>query len=248
MAPGDPYMKRTRLFMARYLQGDDDMLNFEQLLQDLQNKAAQVANDVDVDAQVETARDAVQKVKERLEADPNARNAALGGGALLMLLMASKGGRRALGTVAKTGAVAAMGALAYKAWQERNGEAVGDVAPEDAAAAGFVTSDAADPEFSRGMIEAMAVAAHADGVIDAAELELIDTALKDAGLDISDLQVGGVSGAVLERIARSAKTPNHGCPDLCRRQPGHGGSKAQMKPRFSHLWPRDWASHRGMLH
>ena len=184
-------------------------MNFENLLKDLQERAGQIASEVNLDEQISSVKDATREVRERIENDPNSRNAALGGGALLMLMMASKGGRRLVGEVAKTGAVAAMGALAYKAWKERNGGEVADAAPSDVAVAGFVTDEERNPSFSRAMVETMVAAAHADGEIDEAEMEAVDGAAKAAGLDLSQIASEASKEARLERIAAAARTPNH---------------------------------------
>ena len=125
-------------------------MNLDNLLKDLQERAGQIASEVDLNEHITSVKDATRQVRERIESDPNARNAALGGGALLMLMMASRGGRKLMGEVAKTGAVAAMGALAYKAWKERNGGEVADTAPSDVAVAGFVTDAERNPSFSSG--------------------------------------------------------------------------------------------------
>lgn len=179
------------------------------LLKDLQARAGEIAGDIDVDKHVEDARTAAKKVKEKIETDPNARNAALGGGALLMLLMASKGGRKLVGNVAQTGAVAALGALAYKAWRDRGGSNGGEVTTEEVAAAGFIADREADQDFSRALVETMVAAAHADGEIDMEEMEIIDAAMKDAGFDITQIDKNASSQMVLNHISAAARTPNH---------------------------------------
>ncbi|MEL6245690.1 MAG: DUF533 domain-containing protein [Pseudomonadota bacterium] len=181
------------------------MVNVERLLEDLRNRAEAIADEVDVDAQVEDAKAMARRVKERLETDETARTYAMGGGVLLAALLATRGGRRLTGNVAKTGLVAGLGALAYRAWQQRQGEA----APS-AGAPGFVAGDAAEPDFSAAIVHAMATAAHADGVIDPEEMEALDGAARDAGGELSSLVDGSLDEAAsLDLIARAAKTPNH---------------------------------------
>lgn len=184
------------------------MIDAEKILKDLQERAEAAAESVDVDGKVEDAKALARKVKDRLETDETARNYAIGGGVLLAALLATKGGRKLTGSVAKTGLVAGLGALAYKAWQDRQGNA--GASADDAAQAGFVTSDSADVDFSAAVVHAMATAAYADGVIDPDEMEAIDGAAREAGQDATDLVDGSMSEAAsLDLIASAAKSPNH---------------------------------------
>lgn len=187
------------------------MIDVEKILNELKSRAGELAESVDADTRLEDAKEMARKVKTRIETDENTRNAAIGGGALLALLMATGGGRKLIGGVAKTGAVAALGAVAYKAWQDRSGSGSGgaETDEETLAQAGFVTGDATDPDFSLAIIQAMAAAANADGAIDAAEMEAIDKALKDAGADASALATGLSREEILLHIASAARTPNH---------------------------------------
>ncbi|MEM7766495.1 MAG: DUF533 domain-containing protein [Pseudomonadota bacterium] len=187
------------------------------LLKDLQLRAETAVESVDLDARVEDAKGAALKVKERLETDERARNLTIGGGVLLTALLATRGGRNLMGTVAKTGAAAALGALAYKAWQERKGAhhpAPGDEAygadSGALAAAGYVMDDGADPAFSRAMVHAMAAAAYADGVIDPAERAEIDGTGAAGDTDLEALVNGTKSrDETLAMISLAARTPNH---------------------------------------
>ena len=181
------------------------MFDIEKVLKQLQEKATQIADEVDVDATVESAKDMAKKVQDKIETDENARNAAIGGGALLAVLMASRGGRKLVGDVAKTGAVAAMGAMAWNAWKKRNG---GNVADDDQEY-GFAGNDADDPAFSIAVVESMAAAANADGVLDEEEASAIKTALKDGGLNETVLDETVSREDVLNRISNAAVTPNH---------------------------------------
>ncbi len=184
------------------------MFDVEKILKQLQEKASQVAESVDVDQSVQSAKDIAKKVQTKIETDENARNAAIGGGALLALLMASRGGRKLVGNVAKTGAVAAMGAVAWNAWQNRS---QADSVSEEASAEsyGFAGDDGADPAFSIAIVESMAAAAHADGQLDTDEEDAIRSALKDGGLNKSVLDETVSRSDVLDRISKAAVTPNH---------------------------------------
>lgn len=183
------------------------MFDIEQLLKQMQDKASQIADEVDVDASVEGAKEMAKKVQGRLETDEKARNAALGGGALLAILMASKGGRKLVGNVAKTGAVAAMGAMAWNAWQKRDGATEASNAADGDF--GFAGNDAEDPAFSIAVVEAMAAAAHADGNLDQEEAKAIDEALKEGGLNETVLDETVSRGDILNRISKAAVSPNH---------------------------------------
>ncbi len=185
-------------------------MNFEQILKDLQTRASEVADQVDVDAHIDQAKDMARKVKDKIETDPDARNVAIGGAGLLALLLATKGGRNIVGGVAKTGAVAAIGALAWQAWQNRQAaDGAGQPGePQVAALPGYVADAGDDADFSRALIETMALAAHADGVIDAEEMEQLDAALKAANADASILGDAAARDKAMSDIASAAKTPN----------------------------------------
>lgn len=187
------------------------------ILKDLQVRAETAAKEFDLDSKVASAKETAQKVRERLETDERARNLTIGGGVLLTALMATRGGRRLMGTVAKTGAAAALGALAYKAWQERRGAShpqPGDTGygsdSGQLAAAGFVMDDAADPAFSRAVVHAMAAAAYADGAIDPAERAEIDGTGAAGDTDLEALVNGSMGRQeTIELISLAARTPNH---------------------------------------
>ncbi|MEO0818632.1 MAG: DUF533 domain-containing protein [Pseudomonadota bacterium] len=189
-------------------------MDIEQILKDLQLRAETAVKDFDVDTKVESAKDTARKVKERLETDEQARNLTIGGGVLLAGLLATSGGRRLLGTVAKTGAVAGLGALAYKAWQERNNAAAPSEhempEAEDIQAAGFVIDAESDPAFARALVHAMATAAYADGVIDPEERAAIDGVVETDDQDLMALVDNSKSeDDCLDMITLAARTPNH---------------------------------------
>lgn len=187
------------------------MFDARQILADLQRQAEAAARDFKVADRIEDAKAAAQKAKERLDADPKARTAAAAGGGLLLLgLLGTKGGRRLVGDIAQTGAVAALGALAYKAWADRQGRPAGDAKPEAIAALGYPTSPERDPEFAEAVVLAMVAAAHADGVIDEQEQKLIDAALARAGNEDRKFFTGEApQDEIFARLAAAAKSPNH---------------------------------------
>lgn len=199
-------------------------MNIQNLLEDLQLRAGAALEDLDVDASLDQAKDTAYKVRERLQSDERARNLTIGGGVLLAGLLATKGGRRLVGNVAKTGAVAALGALAYKAWQDRDRSSPpgpddgGQVQPldhdlpelEDVEAAGFVIDAQSDPAFARALVHAMATAAYADGAIDPGERTAIDGVVTTDDQDLKALVDNSRSEEdCLELIALAARTPNH---------------------------------------
>lgn len=185
-------------------------MDFMKVFKDLKVEAKRVAKDVQLDKHIATGKDLSQDAIETLKTDRNAQIAATGGSALLMaVLLGTRGGRRFLGGAAKTGAVAALGALAYKAWQDRQGRALDDVKPE---AVGFVIDRKMDPEFAEALVRTMVAAAWADNTLDAQEREAIDRALESSGtdLDARKLLTNEVpEDTMLELIGKAARSPNH---------------------------------------
>lgn len=114
-------------------------------------------------------------------------------GGLVGLLLGGKGARRALGkgagTALKLGGLAAVGALAYTAWQRHKAAQAGTVAPEGllAAPAGgpFLPAPeaAAGQDLARGVLVAMIQGAKADGHIDADEQRRIFGHIEALALD-----------------------------------------------------------------
>jgi uncharacterized membrane protein YebE (DUF533 family) len=106
-----------------------------------------------------------------------ATGAAVGG--VLGLLLGSRGGRRVGGKVLKYGSVAALGALAWKAYQDQQAQqrpqAGSAAATAPAAAPAFAALPAPQVEVhSRAMLKAMIAAAKSDGHMDDRERSLID--------------------------------------------------------------------------
>ncbi|MEL7488433.1 MAG: DUF533 domain-containing protein [Pseudomonadota bacterium] len=177
------------------------------ILADLQKRAQDVLADFDVDAKVEDAKAAANRVRERLETDPQARAAATGAGGLLLLgLLGTKGGRGFLGGLAKTGAVAALGALAYKTWNERQGGDGGGETPPD-----FLIDAQNDPAFAAAIVRAMAAGALADGVIDARERAVINGVAEAGDFDAAARAETDRRATVEEDVsslAAAATSPN----------------------------------------
>ncbi|MCE3028700.1 tellurite resistance TerB family protein [Salinicola sp. DM10] len=107
----------------------------------------------------------------------------LGGGALGMLI-GSKRGRSLGGKAIKYGALAGLGALAWKAWQSHQAQ---QSAPAEATSATDQPLEQLSGERqetrSRGILKAMIAAARADGHIDAAERAALAEQIDALGAD-----------------------------------------------------------------
>jgi uncharacterized membrane protein YebE (DUF533 family) len=100
------------------------------------------------------------------------------GGTVLGLLLGSKGGRKMGGQALKVGSVAALGLLAYKAYQNYSQTKAGG-APGAAAGAAPPVDTASDGAL---LLKAMIAAANADGHIDAEERLRILRELEKVGI------------------------------------------------------------------
>ncbi len=189
------------------------MLDTRKILADLQHHADLVMRDFEASGAIGDAKKIAGDVRERLKTDPQARTVAAGAGGLLLLgMLGSKGGRRFIGDIAQTGAVAALGALAYKTWMERHGKKTGDNLVKEAQAAGFPIDPSSDPEFASAVVRAMLAAAYADGVLDANEQKTVDGALAKADLSPSEramLTNEIPQDETLRLLAAAARTPHH---------------------------------------
>lgn len=190
------------------------MLDARRILADLQHQAERAAREIGDSGAVDKAKKAAGDLRERLKTDPQAQLVAAGAGGLLLLgILGSKGGRRLIGDIAQTGAVAGLGALAYKAWMERHGKKVDQQSiVRDAAASGFPIDPASDPDFALAVVRAMLAAAYADGVLDAHEQRIVDSASTKADLSEEDRRVLKneiPEEETLKLIASAAKTPHH---------------------------------------
>ncbi len=186
-------------------------MDFQQILLDLQKQAKQAAKEHDLEGKLQKGKDLGAAALEKLKTDRNTQVAVAGAGGLIAaMLLATKGGRRFLGGTAKTGAVAGLGALAYRAWMKSQGRKP-DAAVEPAQI-GYVTGKKAEPEFAEALVRTIVAAAWADGVLDEAEKAVIDTALKDSGLGAKDraiLNNDRPEAETLDKIAAGALSPNH---------------------------------------
>ena len=119
----------------------------------------------------------IDGIIKSLQTDTNLQRAAMTGAAGLAAGMLLSGGGlgRLVGNPAKLGAVAAIGGLAYSAWQKHQQNQQGGTAPTPAEDR-FVPPVAAESEreeLGKSLVRAMIAAAKADGQIDAAEKDAI---------------------------------------------------------------------------
>lgn len=189
------------------------MLDARKIFADLEIQARAAAREIEASGAIDKAKKAAGDIRERIKTDPEARTLAAGAGGLLLLgLLGSRGGRRLVGDIAQTGVIAGLGALAYKAWTERNGESAGGDVVNAAGASGFPIDPAADPEFALAVVRAMLAAAYADGVLDAHETKIVDGAIAKSELTADEramLRNEVPEEETLRLIADAAKTPQH---------------------------------------
>jgi len=159
----------------------------------------------------------VNGILNALQNDPNTRrNAMIGGGGaaagLAAGMLMGKSGRKMLGKAAKYGAVAAIGGLAYHAWNKSRQTNAGggaaapaagaataaaaaqagsvpaveyEAAPENSAFLPAPANEAEADALGQSLVRAMIAAAKADGKIDAEEKQAIFDRLNAMDLDAS---------------------------------------------------------------
>lgn len=149
------------------------------------------------------AQSAAQRSRASGDIDKYAKGAAVGG--LLGLLLGTRRGRAIGGSALKLGSVAAIGALAWKAYQDYQAtqrDASGAASANAPSAAATSTTPAASPalaaparfealpapqveQHSRAMLKAMIAAAKCDGHMDEREQELVRAELARVDADAS---------------------------------------------------------------
>jgi len=141
---------------------------------------------------VEQGKDLAEN-KAGVPVDPAARKAMLDGakkGAIgagvLTILLGTGAGRKLTGTALKLGSVAAVGGLAYKAFQSWQGVHAGKSAEENDSVDQLEGQAAEDR--SLVLLRAMIAAAKADGHINASELDSIQKQLSTMSLDKDTLE------------------------------------------------------------
>ncbi len=184
-------------------------MDFRKIFEDVAARAQKAVVEFDLDKTVAQGKDLGDDALEKLKTDRNTQIAAGAGGLLLAAMLGTRGGRKFVGGTVKAGAVAGLGALAYKAWMARNGDAA--PADGDVADMGFATDENMDADFAEALTQTMVAAAWADGGLSANESGAIEEALKNATPEEARAMTANdrPEAETLAAIARAAKTPNH---------------------------------------
>lgn len=131
----------------------------------------------------------IDQILKSLQTDQNAQRTAVSGAAGLAAGMLLSGGRpgRLLGNAVKAGALAAVGGLAYKAWQNHQQSQAGAApAPAEDAFIPAPADTAGQEELGKTLVRAMIAAAKADGRIEADEKDAIFERLKTMSLSAEE--------------------------------------------------------------
>lgn len=159
----------------------------------------------------------VDQILKALQTDPGTQRTAMTGAAGLAAGMLLSGGKpgKLLGNAVKIGAVAAVGGLAYKAWQnyqtKQAGQADAPTAREDA----FIPAPGHTEEreeLGKSLVRAMIAAAKADDRIDADEKEAIFAKLETMTLSAEEKAwvFDELSSPLdINAVAQRADTPEH---------------------------------------
>lgn len=156
------------------------MLNAKSLLDSLTGGLGQVTGG-------QGAKDLTEKAKEAWNAQSTLGKGAIAGGLLGVLL--TQGGRRLLGTGLKVGGMAAIGGLAYKAYEDWKagkdaGDRTGPVGLPSPEGTEFMPDDPDTAnDLATRILQAMIAAAKADGHVTPDERARIDEQLANLGLE-----------------------------------------------------------------
>jgi uncharacterized membrane protein YebE (DUF533 family) len=158
----------------------------------------------------------IDQILKALQTDPNTQRTAVTGAAGLAAGMLLSGGKpgHLLGNAVKIGAVAAVGGLAYKAWQnhQQNKTGAGAPAPSQDAFIPAPSDQHGQEELGKTLVRAMIAAAKADGKIDGDEKEAIFAKLETMNLSSEEKAwVFDELSAPLDinAVAARADTPEH---------------------------------------
>lgn len=154
----------------------------------------------------------IDKIVTALKTDPNMQRTAGAGAAGLAAGMLLGGG--GIKKIAQYGALAAIGGLAYNAWQKnRQGNSAPDVeTPPEGPFMPAPGDEAANDALGQALVRAMIAAAKADGRIDADEKERIFKRLEDMNLSAKEkaFVFDELSTPLdMEAVVRGADTPEH---------------------------------------
>jgi uncharacterized membrane protein YebE (DUF533 family) len=157
----------------------------------------------------------IDQIVKALQTDPNTQRTAMTGAAGLAAGMLLSGGGlgKLAGNAVKIGAVAAVGGLAYNAWQNYQKTQQGGVAaPREDAFIPPAADTHGQEELGKSLVRAMIAAAKADGRIDADEKEAIFGKLET--MNLSSEEKAWVfdelsSPLDINAVAARADTPEH---------------------------------------
>jgi uncharacterized membrane protein YebE (DUF533 family) len=159
----------------------------------------------------------IDQIVKALQTDQNAQRTAMTGAAGLAAGMLLSGGGlgKLAGNAVKIGAVAAVGGLAFKAWQNYQQTQSGTAPAQQPAQDAFIPAPAdahGQEELGKTLVRAMIAAAKADGRIDADEKEAIFTKLE--GMSLSAEEKAWVfdelsSPLDINAVVARADTPEH---------------------------------------
>jgi uncharacterized membrane protein YebE (DUF533 family) len=128
------------------------------------------------------AKGLAEKAKGAWNNQSTAGKGAIAGGLLAVLM--TQGGRRMLGTGVKVGGMAAIGALAFKAYEDwKAGQGGGDAAALPAPGSAFQPEGEDADRLAISLLKAMIAAAKADGHVTPDERARIDGQLQNLGLE-----------------------------------------------------------------
>jgi uncharacterized membrane protein YebE (DUF533 family) len=133
----------------------------------------------------------VDQILKSLQTDPNTQRTAVTGAAGLAAGMLLSGGKpgKLLGNAVKIGAVAAVGGLAYKAWQNYQAKQPGQAGAPTSSEEAFIpapSQEAAREELGKSLVRAMIAAAKADGRIESDEKDAIFKKLETMALSAEE--------------------------------------------------------------
>lgn len=157
----------------------------------------------------------IDQIVKALQTDKNAQRTAMTGAAGLAAGMLLSGGGlgKLAGNAVKIGAVAAVGGLAYKAWQNYQQNQTGAAPrPGEDAFIPAPSDEHGQEELGKSLVRAMIAAAKADGRIDADEKEAIFAKLE--GMSLSAEEKAWVfdelsSPLDINAVVARADTPEH---------------------------------------
>ena len=156
----------------------------------------------------------IDQIVKALQSDPGAKRTAMTGAAGLAagMLLGGGGLGSLAGNVLKVGAVAAVGGLAYAAWQKHQQNQGGAPSAAEEAFIPSVQAGYQREELGKSLVRAMIAAAKADGKIDADEKQRIFARLETMTLSAEEkaFVFDELSGPLdIDAVAARADTPEH---------------------------------------